>query len=73
MSVFGRLFGGKSEKGGKAPSPQEAIQSLRSTEEMLQKKSDFYEKKITEEINTAKKYGTKNKRGVCDVTLMSGR
>ncbi|XP_068197703.1 charged multivesicular body protein 4b [Antennarius striatus] len=61
MSVFGRLFGGG--KGGKGPSPQEAIHKLRETEEMLQKKQDFLEKKIEQELQTAKKYGTKNKRG----------
>ena len=61
MSFMGKLFGGK-EKGSKAPSPQEAIQELRSTCDMLQKKSDFLEKKIDMELQTAKKHGTKNKR-----------
>lgn len=53
------MFG---KKGDKAPTPQEAIQRLRETEEMLQKKSDFLEKKIEQEIAVAKKNGTKNKR-----------
>uniref|UniRef100_A0A665T760 Charged multivesicular body protein 4c-like n=1 Tax=Echeneis naucrates TaxID=173247 RepID=A0A665T760_ECHNA len=61
MSVFGKLFGGGG-KGGKAPTPQEAIQRLRETEEMLAKKQDFLEKKIDLELMTAKKNGTKNKR-----------
>ncbi|XP_063076458.1 charged multivesicular body protein 4b [Engraulis encrasicolus] len=61
MSVFGKLFGG-GNKGGKGPSPQEAIQRLRETEEMLAKKQDFLEKKIEQELATAKKHGTKNKR-----------
>ncbi|KAK5871910.1 hypothetical protein PBY51_012650 [Eleginops maclovinus] len=61
MSVFGKLFGGGG-KGGKAPTPQEAIQKLRETEEMLAKKQDFLEKKIDHELLTAKKNGTKNKR-----------
>ncbi|KAK5933393.1 hypothetical protein CgunFtcFv8_013879 [Champsocephalus gunnari] len=61
MSLFGKLFGGGG-KGGKAPTPQEAIQKLRETEEMLAKKQDFLEKKIGEELVTAKKNGTKNKR-----------
>ncbi|KAK6307812.1 charged multivesicular body protein 4c [Coregonus clupeaformis] len=61
MSVFGKLFGGGG-KGGKGPSPQEAIQKLRDTEEMLAKKQDFLEKKIDQELITAKKNGTKNKR-----------
>jgi len=61
MSFFNKVFGGNS-KDGKAPSPQEAIQELRVTCDMLQKKSDFLEKKIEAEILTAKKHGTKNKR-----------
>jgi len=51
------------KKKEKAPSAGEAIQKLRETEEMLQKKSDYLEKKIGEEISIAKKNGTKNKRG----------
>ncbi|KAI5614732.1 charged multivesicular body protein 4b [Silurus asotus] len=62
MSLFGKLFG-SSGKGGKAPSPQEAIQRLRDTEEMLTKKQEFLEKKIEQELLTAKRNGTKNKRG----------
>ena len=62
MSLFGKLFG-SGGKGGKGPSPQEAIQKLRETEEMLTKKQDFLEKKIDQELITAKKNGTKNKRG----------
>lgn len=61
MSLFGKLFG-SGGKGGKAPTPQEAIQRLRETEEMLAKKQDFLEKKIDQELLTAKKNGTKNKR-----------
>ncbi|KAG7229546.1 hypothetical protein INR49_004482 [Caranx melampygus] len=61
MSLFGKLFGGGG-KGGKAPTPQEAIQRLRETEEMLAKKQEFLEKKIDMELMTAKKNGTKNKR-----------
>jgi len=61
MSLFSKIFGG-GKKGEKAPSPQEAIQRLRETEEMLTKKSDFLEKKVEQELSTAKKNGTKNKR-----------
>ncbi|XP_051964604.1 charged multivesicular body protein 4c [Xyrauchen texanus] len=61
MSVFGKLFGGGG-KGGKGPSPQEAIQKLRETEEMLMKKQEYLEQKIEAELVTAKKNGTKNKR-----------
>lgn len=62
MSLFGKIFG-SGGKGGKAPTPQEAIQRLRETEEMLAKKQEFLEKKIDTELMTAKKNGTKNKRG----------
>ncbi|KAK2851176.1 hypothetical protein Q5P01_007452 [Channa striata] len=61
MSLFGKIFGGGG-KGGKGPSPQEAIQKLRETEEMLSKKQEFLEKKIEQELQIAKKNGTKNKR-----------
>lgn len=59
MSFLEKVFG---KKGGKQPTPQEAIQRLRETEEMLQKKSDFLEKKIEGELAIARKNGTKNKR-----------
>lgn len=62
MSLFGKIFGGGG-KGGKGPSAQEAIQKLRETEEMLTKKQEFLEKKIEQELQIAKKNGTKNKRG----------
>ncbi|XP_049895412.1 charged multivesicular body protein 4b [Epinephelus moara] len=61
MSGIMRLFGGGG-KSGKAPTPQEAIQKLRETEEMLAKKQEFLEKKVEQELLTAKKNGTKNKR-----------
>ena len=57
-----RIFGsGKKGEGG--PSPQVAIQKLRDTEEMLNKKSDYLEKKIQEQTALAKKHGMKNKKG----------
>jgi len=55
-------FLGLGKKKEKPPTTQEAIQKLRETEEMLLKKQDFLEKKIDQEITTAKKHGTKNKR-----------
>lgn len=63
--ILGKLFGaGAGGKGaGKGPSPQEAIQRLRDTEEMLSKKQEFLEKKIEQELAAARKHGTKNKRG----------
>lgn len=60
MSLISKIFG--SGKKDKTPTPQEAIQRLRETEEMLQKKSDFLEKKVSQELQIAKKNGTKNKR-----------
>ena len=53
------FFGKKKEK---APTPQEAIQRIRDVEELLEKKQQFLEKKINDELNNAKKHGTKNKR-----------
>ena len=62
MSLLAKLFG-SGKRGEAAPTPQEAIQRLREIEEMLNKKSDFLEKKVDQELATAKKHGTKNKRG----------
>ncbi|CAD7092316.1 unnamed protein product [Hermetia illucens] len=59
MSFFGKMFGGKKEV---APTTGEAIQKLRETENMLIKKQEFLEAKIQQELETAKKNGTKNKR-----------
>merc|ERR1711962_1290778 len=59
MSGFAKLFGGGKNK---QPTPQEAIQKLRETEDMLTKKADFLEKRIEQELASAKKHGTKNKR-----------
>ncbi|XP_014681040.1 PREDICTED: charged multivesicular body protein 4b-like isoform X2 [Priapulus caudatus] len=61
MSFLGKMFGTSGKK-DETPSPQQAIQKLRETEDMLVKKSDYLEKKITQEINIARKNGTKNKR-----------
>jgi len=52
-------FGKKKEA---TPSTADAIQKLQDTETMLQKKSDFLEAKITQEMKTAKTAGMKNKR-----------
>ena len=61
MSIFGKIFGFKKDE--KAVTTGEAIQKLRETEEMLIKKQEFLESKIEQEIGTARKNGTKNKRG----------
>ncbi|XP_070584824.1 transmembrane 9 superfamily member 1 [Erythrolamprus reginae] len=60
MSGLGKLFG-KGKK-AKAPTPQEAIQKLHETETILVKKQEFLEEKIQQELQSAKKHGTKNKR-----------
>merc|ERR1711981_650740 len=46
----------------KGPTTGEAIQKLRDTEEMLQKKSDFLEKKLDQEMAIARKNAKTNKR-----------
>lgn len=63
MSFLQKMFGagGKGDKG--MPTTGQAIQKLRETEEMLVKKQEFLEKKIEQELDIAKKNGTKNKRG----------
>ena len=66
--LLAKMFGGG--KKGEPPSPQQAIQKLRETEEMLSKKSEYLEKKIERELATAKKNGMKNKRG--EAGSMSG-
>ncbi|XP_003382530.1 PREDICTED: charged multivesicular body protein 4b-like [Amphimedon queenslandica] len=60
MEALARMFGAKK---GEPPTPQMAIQKLRETEEMLNKKSEFLEKKIDQENALIKKHGLKNKRG----------
>jgi len=53
------LFG---KKGEKAPTTGEAIQKLRETEDMLNKKQEFLEKKIESELAIARKNAKTNKR-----------
>lgn len=60
MSFFGKLFGAKKVE---TPTTGDAIQKLRETENMLIKKQEFLETKISQEIEIAKKNGTQNKRG----------
>jgi hypothetical protein len=60
MSLFQRIFGGKTAE--KSPTPQEAIQKLVEIEELLRKRQDVLEAKIDEELKTAKLNGLKNKR-----------
>ena len=58
MSAFKNLFSKKE----KPPTPQEAIQKIREVEDLLNKKSQYLEKKMDDELENAKKHGTKNKR-----------
>lgn len=46
MSVFGKIFGSSRKQQAPSATPQESIQKLRETEEMLVKKQEFLEKKI---------------------------
>ncbi|XP_018496012.2 LOW QUALITY PROTEIN: charged multivesicular body protein 4c [Galendromus occidentalis] len=61
MSLLSRLFGGGASS-VKTMSSADAIQRLREVEEMLGKKQEFLERKVDNEIEIAKKNGTKNKR-----------
>jgi hypothetical protein len=69
MSLFAKLFGSKSNT-GKAPTPQEAIQKLLEIEELLRKRQDVLEKKIEDELTTAKTNGVKNKRGNTNYSVL---
>ena len=60
MSMLKWIFGGKNKEN--IPSTVEAIQKLKQTEEMLEKKQEFLETKINTENATAKKYAKTNKR-----------
>lgn len=62
MSVFKSMFSKNSKD--KPPTPQEAIQKIRDVEDLLNKKSQYLEKKIQDELDIARKNGTKNKRGI---------
>lgn len=62
MSFFTKIFGGKKDDEG--PTPSQAIQKLRETEDMLMKKQEFLEKKIELEITVARKNASSNKRGM---------
>jgi len=73
MSFISKVFG-SGKKGECAQSPNEAVQRLREVEEMLQKKSDFLEQKIEQEVSVAKKNSSKNKQGTYYVMILkSGR
>lgn len=54
------MFGSKNKEN--IPVTEDAIQKLKNTEEMLEKKQEHLEKKINAENATAKKYAKTNKR-----------
>lgn len=60
MSLLHRMFGSKNKEN--IPVTEDAIQKLKNTEEMLEKKQEHLEKKINAENATAKKYAKTNKR-----------
>ncbi|MBN3272623.1 CHM4C protein, partial [Polyodon spathula] len=62
MSKISKFFKVGSTSKNQGPTPQEAIHKLRETEEMLTKKQEYLENRIQQELVTAKKHGTKNKR-----------
>ena len=60
MSLLQRMFRSKNKEN--IPATEDAIQKLKKTEEMLEKKQQYLEKKIDAENSTAKKYAKTNKR-----------
>lgn len=60
MSLLQRMFGSKNKEN--IPVTEDAIQKLKKTEEMLEKKQEHLEKKIDVENTTAKKHAKTNKR-----------
>ena len=60
MSLLQLMFGSKNKEN--IPETEDAIQKLKNTEEMLEKKQEYLEKKIDAENATAKKYAKTNKR-----------
>lgn len=60
MSLLQRMFGSKNKEN--IPVTEDAIQKLKKTEEMLEKKQEHLEKKIDVENSTAKKHVRTNKR-----------
>lgn len=60
MSLFGKIFGGKSSK--PEPTTQGALQDLGGMEELLIKKQEYLNRQIETSVLTAKKYVATNKR-----------
>ncbi|KAK7020112.1 Charged multivesicular body protein 4b [Halocaridina rubra] len=56
------MFGRRKKKVDQGPEPGKAIQSLHETEEMLNKRQDFLERKVEEDLKIAKQNASKNKR-----------
>ncbi|XP_040566388.1 charged multivesicular body protein 4b [Lepeophtheirus salmonis] len=61
MSFISKMFG-SGKKGEEVTTPNQAIDRLRSIEELLNKKQSHLEKKIEEEIEIARKNAKTNKR-----------
>ena len=61
MSLFSGILGDKTKK-SKPPNTLDAIQKLKETVELLEKKSTHIESKVQAEIRTAKENGPRNKR-----------
>ena len=65
------MFGKKNMK--QPPTTQEVIHKLRSREDMLTKQSEFLQKKIDKETDTARENASKSERGkLCvDIILLA--
>jgi len=61
MALLNKLFGPSPQKKDVA-SPQQSIDRLRQTLEMLEKREAYLESKVLKEVQTAKANATKNKR-----------
>ncbi len=59
--LFGRSKGGRRQERDNAPTTGQSIQSLRETEEMLNKKQQYLEKKIETEVANARRNAKTNK------------
>ncbi|CAG7834976.1 unnamed protein product [Allacma fusca] len=64
-----KLFGNKKKK----QNTSDVIQNLRNMEDLLTRKQEYFEKKISDEIALAKKYGMTNKRAALQALLRKKR
>jgi charged multivesicular body protein 4 len=65
-----KLFGGKKKKGDNS---NDVIQKLRTMEDLLTRKQEYFEKKIQDEIGVARKHGMANKRAAMQALMRKKR